>query len=94
MTMNEIRESLVASQSLKCTEHLRTILIGENGLAGLLILEGNWTRCKKIEVLDTYVAKYKTLSKWTVQELHALHNLCELLKNGGLSAPEQELAQS
>ena len=80
MTLEEIRKSLVLTQSLKCTEHLRTVLMGENGLAGLLILEGSLDLAAQqyrrvLSIVEKHRGSFKVDE---YQELHALHNLSEL----------------
>ena len=84
MTMEELMEQMIKKATLECEEGNRQYIAALNGLAGLDIIEDNYVEAVEkyrevLRIVEEYKGKVKTD---TLQKLHTVTNLAELLEAG------------
>ncbi len=84
MTMEELMEQMIKKAKLECEDANRLYISALNGLAGLDIIEEKFLDASEkyrevIRLVDEYKDKIKTD---TLQKLHTVTNLAELLEAG------------
>lgn len=104
MTMSQVLEVLMAKAKIEAEDEQRLLLAALNGLAGLMLLEGDKREAIRVyrEVLSTVDRNKPLIRADKLQQLHTLHNLSVLLQecakqNDGKEIPhtlrDQGLAQ-
>ncbi|XP_013421638.1 E3 ubiquitin-protein ligase SHPRH [Lingula anatina] len=81
MTMEELLESLTKKSRVECEEAHRQVVAGLNGLAAVCIIKGEYAEAaeKYREVLRSVGEHKAELRTDDLQQIHALHNLHEIL---------------
>ncbi|GLG99404.1 E3 ubiquitin-protein ligase SHPRH [Gryllus bimaculatus] len=81
MTMEELLESLLKKTKLEAEECFRRTIAAMNGLAGIHIIKEMWTEAIEHyrEVLRISEEYKDSLKMDTLQRIHTLHNLAEVL---------------
>lgn len=84
MTMEELMEQMIKKAKVECEEANRQYIAALNGLAGLDIIEEQFTEAadkyrEVLRIVEEYKEKIKTD---TLQKLHTVTNLAELLEAG------------
>ncbi|KAG8225017.1 hypothetical protein J437_LFUL006028 [Ladona fulva] len=82
--MENLLASLVKKAKVEAEEALRQCVAALNGLAGVHILLGEWSLAEEkyrsiLKLADEYKQNLKVD---TLQKIHTLHNLAEILENG------------
>ena len=84
MTMEELLDQLISKATLECEEAHRLYIASLNGLAGIDIIQEKW-----VEAAENYREVMRSVSEHdgklktdTLQKLHTVSNLAELLEAG------------
>jgi E3 ubiquitin-protein ligase SHPRH len=85
MTMGEVLGVLLSKARVEAEDAQRVLLAALNGLAGLLLLQGLPAEAARAyrEALRLVAANAEHVRADRLQQLHAAHNLAELLEGGG-----------
>ncbi|XP_071455234.1 E3 ubiquitin-protein ligase SHPRH isoform X2 [Hetaerina americana] len=96
-SMEHLLTSLVQKAKVEAEEALRICVAALNGLAGVHIISGEWSLAEdKYRSILKLADEYKDhLKVDTLQKIHTLHNLAEIVDNGmsATSIPLREEAQ-
>ena len=83
MTMEELMQQMIKKATLECEDANRLYISALNGLGGLDIIEEKYAEAaEKYREVLRIVQDYKDIKTDTLQRLHSVTNLAELLEAG------------
>lgn len=83
MTMEMLLENLIKKTKLETEEAHRLLIASMNGLAGIHIIQEEWSQAVEMyrSVLRS-IEEHANIKTDSLQRLHTLHNLAEILESG------------
>lgn len=96
MTMSQVLEVLVAKAKIEAEDEQRLLLAALNGLAGLMLLEGDKREAVRVyrEALSTIERNKPLIRADKLQQLHTLHNLAVLLQHCAKEKDTKEIPRT